>query len=104
MRLGNALAGILISVAGVNAVAHTPIVSNAEVAYHRNYLYVGGQYVQDSSGGHVFTDQMYVEKLTPTQGVSKEHPIVFIHGQAQTGTVSCKYPDRRKAAWLTLML
>ena len=96
MRFGNALAGILISITGANAVAHHPIVSNAEAAYHRNYLYVGGQYVQDNSGGHVFTDQMYVEKLTPTQGVTKEHPIVFIHGQAQTGTVSFKCPNRGK--------
>lgn len=93
MRFSSVLTGILISITGANAAAHTPVVSSAEVAYHRNYLYVGGQYVQDSSGGHIFTDQMYVEKLTPTQGVTKEHPIVFIHGQAQTGTNWLNKPD-----------
>ncbi|KAL4760959.1 uncharacterized protein BDW70DRAFT_150393 [Aspergillus foveolatus] len=36
---------------------------------------------------HVFTNQMYVEKLTPTTGVTKPYPTIFIHGQAQTGTV-----------------
>lgn len=50
-------------------------------------MYVGGQYIQNSAGEHVFADQMYVEKLTPAAGVTKPHPIVFIHGQAQTGTV-----------------
>jgi len=59
----------------------------AEVPAQRSYLYVGGQYIENSAGQHVFTDQMYVEKLTPTAGVTKPYPIVFIHGQAQTGTV-----------------
>jgi 4-amino-4-deoxy-L-arabinose transferase-like glycosyltransferase len=59
----------------------------AEVPAQRSYVYVGGQYTQDSAGQHVFTNQMYVEKLMPTTGVTKPYPIVFIHGQAQTGTV-----------------
>lgn len=50
-------------------------------------MYVGGQYILNSAGQHVFADQMYVEKLTPAAGVTKPYPIVFIHGQAQTGTV-----------------
>jgi hypothetical protein len=58
-----------------------------EVPAQRSYLYVGGQYILNSAGEHVFADQMYVEKLTPTAGVTKPHPILFIHGQAQTGTV-----------------
>lgn len=58
-----------------------------EVPAQRSYMYVGGQYIQNSAGQHVFADQMYVEKLTPAAGVTKPHPIVFIHGQAQTGTV-----------------
>jgi hypothetical protein len=36
---------------------------------------------------------MYVEKLTPAAGVTKPHPIVFIHGQAQTGTVCILSPS-----------
>jgi hypothetical protein len=58
-----------------------------EVPAQRSYMYVGGQYILNEAGQHVFTDQMYVEKLTPAAGVTKPHPIVFIHGQAQTGTV-----------------
>ena len=58
-----------------------------EIPAQRSYMYVGGQYIQNGAGQHVFTDQMYVEKLTPAAGVTKPHPIVFIHGQAQTGTV-----------------
>ncbi|KAB8077207.1 Alpha/Beta hydrolase protein [Aspergillus leporis] len=93
MRFGSVLAGIFISITGVGAVVHAPIAAQGEVAYHRSYMYVGGQYVEDGSGGHVFTDQMYVEKLTPTQGATKKHPIVFIHGQAQTGTNWLNKPD-----------
>lgn len=57
------------------------------VSHHRTYLYVGGHYALNSDGEHVFTDKMYVEKLTPAAGVSKPYPLVFIHGAAQTGTV-----------------
>lgn len=60
----------------------------SEVPAQRSYMYVGGQYILNSAGQHVFADQMYVEKLTPVAGVTKPYPIVFIHGQAQTGTVS----------------
>lgn len=60
---------------------------SAEVPAQRSYMYVGGQYISDGSDQHVFADQMYVEKLTPVKGATKPHPIVFIHGQAQTGTV-----------------
>lgn len=61
---------------------------DSEAAYIRSYFYVGGGYVDDGSGGHIFRDQMYVEKLLPTTGVSQDTPIVLIHGQAQTGSVS----------------
>ncbi|KAL4813311.1 Alpha/Beta hydrolase protein [Aspergillus spinulosporus] len=48
---------------------------------------------EDGAGQHVFTNQMYVEKLTPTAGVTKPYPIIFIHGQAQTGTNCLNKPD-----------
>lgn len=68
--------------------AQTATVTNpGDVAYHRRYMYVGGGYVVNSAGQHVFSNQMYVERLTPTRGASKTNPIVFVHGQAQTGTV-----------------
>lgn len=62
--------------------------SNDEVPYTRSYFYVGGNYVDDGAGGHIFSDQMYVEKLTPIGGTNQTLPLVFIHGQGQTGTVS----------------
>lgn len=59
-----------------------------EVPSIRSYFYVGGGYATDGAGGEIFRDQMYVEKLMPAKGPKQRTPIVFIHGQAQTGTVS----------------
>ncbi|TKW50668.1 putative secreted lipase [Colletotrichum tanaceti] len=66
---------------------------DSEVPYIRSYFYVGGGYVDDGAGGHIFRDQMYVEKLLPVHGVSQETPIVLIHGQAQTGSNFLNKPD-----------
>ncbi|KAK6211509.1 hypothetical protein QIS74_10773 [Colletotrichum tabaci] len=66
---------------------------DSEAPYIRSYFYVGGGYVDDGSGGHIFRDQMYVEKLLPVNGVSQETPIVLIHGQAQTGSNFLNKPD-----------
>lgn len=60
----------------------------SEVAAIRTFFYTGGGYADDGAGGHIYREQMYVERLQPAAGVSKPTPIVFIHGQAQTGTVS----------------
>lgn len=54
----------------------------------RDYLYAGGQYAENSAGDHIFQDQIYVEHLVPVHGVTQKHPIVFLHGSAQTATVS----------------
>lgn len=62
--------------------------SYGEVPAIRTYFMVGGGYVDDGAGGEIFRDQMYVERLVPTKGPYKSTPLVFIHGQAQTGTVS----------------
>lgn len=59
-----------------------------EIPSIRSYFYVGGGYASDGAGGEIFRDQMYVERLSPAGGAKREAPIVFIHGQAQTGTVS----------------
>ncbi|KAI4092117.1 MAG: hypothetical protein LQ339_007990 [Xanthoria mediterranea] len=45
-------------------------------------------YFYDGTGMHVIKNQMYVERLEPTGGARMRYPIVFVHGQAQTGTVS----------------
>lgn len=74
----------------------------AEVPSIRSYFYVGGQYVDDGNGGHVFRDQMYVEHLMPVGGATQDAPIVLIHGQAQTGSVSIirSQPLPLKLSWL----
>ncbi|KAG5985666.1 hypothetical protein E4U54_005892, partial [Claviceps lovelessii] len=64
--------------AGAGAETETPAV--------RTYFYVGGEYADDGSGGHIFREQMYVERLRPVDGVKHETPLVMIHGQGQTGT------------------
>lgn len=46
--------------------------------------------------------QIYVEKLTPPI-VTKEHPVVFIHGLAQTGTNFLETPDGRPG-WASFFL
>ena len=37
--------------------------------------------------GEIFTSQIYVEKIVP-ETITQEHPLVFIPGAGQTGTVS----------------
>jgi hypothetical protein len=54
----------------------------------RSFFYVGGYYADDGKGGHVVRDQMYAEKLLPVRGASQDLPIILIHSQGQTGTVS----------------
>ena len=56
-------------------------------AHERTYFYVGGGYEVNNRGENIFTNQTYVEKLTPAGGTSRENPLVFIHGNGQTGTV-----------------
>ena len=70
----------------------------AETPYTRSYFYIGGEYVDDGSGGHVFRDQMYVEQLAPISGATQKFPLVIIHGQGQTGTVR----STAVLCWLTL--
>lgn len=69
---------------GPNSVSAAP----SEVAAIRSFFYAGGGYADDGAGGHIFREQMYVERLQPAKGITRPTPIVFIHGQAQTGTVS----------------
>ncbi|KAM0207410.1 hypothetical protein ACHAPA_003266 [Fusarium lateritium] len=66
---------------------------DAEVPTVRSFFYAGGRYVDDGDGGHVFRDQMYVERLVPATGAWKDTPIVMVHGVAQTGTNFLNKPD-----------
>ncbi|THV77272.1 alpha/beta-hydrolase [Aureobasidium pullulans] len=80
-----------------------PLDVNEEVPYIRNYFYAGGRYVSDGSGGHVFQDQMYVERLTPPGGPRKQTPLVFIPGAGQTGTNFLNKPDGGRG-WASLFI
>jgi hypothetical protein len=62
-----------------------------ETPHRRSFFYIGGEYVNTSTG-HILQDQMYVERLSPSGGSIKPHPIIFIHGGAQTGTVRSLLP------------
>lgn len=84
---------LLVTAGQASPVADTDIAtsSHGEVASIRNYFYIGGGYADDGKGGHIFRDQMYVEHLKPVNGGAQKTPIVIIHGQAQTGTVSFSF-------------
>ncbi|KAI7082619.1 alpha/beta-hydrolase [Hortaea werneckii] len=75
------------------ATAHFKPSYYENVPHTRDYFYSGGHYVPDGSGGHVFSEQMYTEHLKPVGGARQPHPMVFIHGQAQTGTNFLNKPD-----------
>ena len=69
-----------------------PGISSPEVAHHRNYFYVGGQYENATDGsGTVRTGQIYVEQLITQNTPRKRYPLVFWHGAAQSGTNWLKY-------------
>lgn len=59
-----------------------------EVPMIRDYIQVGGRYVENAAGEHVFQDQMYVEHLAPVNGTTQRYPLVMLHGAAQSATVS----------------
>lgn len=82
-----------------------PVPATAEPLYNRSYFYVGGEYIDADSGDgqRIFTGQMYVEQLTPTDGVKHPWPIVFIQGAGQTGTVSWIW-SLCLLQWLTTLL
>lgn len=60
--------------------------SSLEAQHRREYFYVGGEYVE-TPDGHIFENQMYVEKLSPADGSTRKFPVVFLHGGGQSGTV-----------------
>lgn len=74
--------------------ALSPRCSSNQAAYARDIFYVGGRYYEDSSGNRT-TDQLYVEKLTPT-AVTQPKPVVFFHGGGTSGVSWLNTPDNRK--------
>jgi hypothetical protein len=89
MQLSYLVAAIMLNTGSItNATSSQHWPHNSEVAHVRTYFYVGGEYVDDGRGGHHFRGQMYVEKLVPVQGVTQKWPVVLMHGNSMTGTVS----------------
>ncbi|PSN59400.1 alpha/beta-hydrolase [Corynespora cassiicola Philippines] len=71
----------------------------------REYFYVGGEYKNMTLGNTTdlyMVGQIYVEKLTPANA-SRAHPIVFVHGSAQTATNWLETPDGRPG-WASFFL
>src|SRR6202158_5375920 len=57
------------------------------------FFYVGGQYT-GPAGKEVMHGAMYVEVMVPKQ-IRQKYPIVFFHGNGQSGTVWRQTPDGR---------
>ncbi|CAF3573045.1 unnamed protein product [Rotaria sp. Silwood1] len=71
---------------------------------HREYFYVGGEYVFDVfSNSSFMTGQMYVEHLTSPFGIQQLYPLILIHGNAMTGTNWLNTPDGRPG-WASYFL
>ena len=90
------LVRFLALLAGLLSAQHGHYADATETAAVRTFFYVGGGYTEDGTGGHIFKDQMYVEKLEPATSrrtKQKPSPIVLIHGQGQTGTNFLSKPD-----------
>ncbi|PFH57703.1 hypothetical protein XA68_14666 [Ophiocordyceps unilateralis] len=86
-----ALLAFLLAVAAVAMMRDG--VEETEVAYVRDFFYVGGHYENDGSGGVVLRDQMYVERLRPVAGATQPVPVVLIHGMGMTGSNFLSKPD-----------
>ncbi|KAK1624597.1 Alpha/Beta hydrolase protein [Colletotrichum phormii] len=86
--------------------------TSKEAAHTRDFFYVGGRYIETTSG-NVTVDQLYVEKLVPVttsrtrtrrhSGVATTKPIVFFHGGGTTGVTWLNTPDNRPG-WATYFL
>ena len=57
------------------------------------FFYVGGEYT-GTAGKEVMHGAMYVEVMVPKQ-IRQKYPIVFFHGNGQSGTVWRQPPDGR---------
>lgn len=73
-----------------NGTNSTTTYKGREAAHYREYYYIGGQFISDGMGGQTVTHQMYVEELTPVDGVTQQYPLILVHGEPFCGAVSLK--------------
>src|SRR3984957_1906460 len=78
--------------AKANPASSIPTFSTDKIA-REGFFYVGGSYVGEP-GKEVMHGAMYVEVWVPKQ-IQHPYPIVFFHGNGQTGTVWRQTPDGR---------
>lgn len=96
-----ALASLLAALAGCASVVPPTARPKVPVPVHdqsalgsRGYFYVGGRYAGEADK-QTMSGQIYVEVLVP-KTVRRPHPLVLIHGAAQTATNWMGTPDGRQ--------
>jgi hypothetical protein len=66
-----------------------PDCTSAEILHRRDFFYVGGRYVYNSTlANNLVSEQMYMEKLTPASGITRPRPLVFFQAGGSSGAVS----------------
>jgi hypothetical protein len=71
---------------GINAIS--PKCKGPEAAYEREYFYVGGRYIYNATTNiTLLTWQLFVEKLTPPDGVKQPHPVILMTAGVPSGAV-----------------
>ena len=87
---------------GIKAVS--PKCTSQETTHRRDYFYIGGGYVPSGIPDQDFWgDQLYVEKLTPSNGCTRPYPMVFVSAGLPSGTSWLNTPDNRKG-WASYYL
>jgi hypothetical protein len=82
-----ALAYGAVNCTGINAIS--PKCRSNETAMIRDFFYIGGNYQFYSAlNSDIYVNAMYVEKLTPPEGVEKPYPIVLFTASVPSGAVS----------------
>ena len=76
--------------AGVFAIRST--CRSAQAHHQRDVLYVGSSLLNIRTG-NLTVNQLYVENLTPSSGVTEAKPLLFFHGGAISGTTWLNTPD-----------
>lgn len=68
-----------------------------ETAMIRDFFYIGGEYVYSAAfSSDIYSDQMYVEKLSPVSGCIQPYPLVFINAGVPSGAAWLNTPDNRE--------
>lgn len=75
-----------------------------KLAVHRDFFYVGGEYVEGPSGGSLRKNQMYVERLSTDRTPRQPYPLVLIHGKAMSGANTWLNTPDGRPGWASYFL